>query len=80
MMASASIDELAAAISTLDPAEQDALWEKVADLNFQQGFDELSQKIRARLTVEGKMDQSAEEVMAELKRVREDIAANDYRT
>ena len=43
------MDELAAEIATLDPAEQGALWEKVADLNFQRGLEHLSQKIRARL-------------------------------
>ena len=75
-----SIDALAADIVTLDPAEQDALWEKVADLNLQRGLEALSQKIRTRLAVEGKVNQTADEVMAELKRVREDIAANDYRT
>ncbi len=74
------IDELAAEIATLDPAEQDVLWEKVADLNFQRGLEHLSQKIRARLEGEDKLTQTADEVMAELKRMREDIAANDYRT
>lgn len=79
-MALSTIDELAAAISTLELAEQEALWEKVADLNLQRGVEELSQKIRVRLTAEGKMGQTADEVMAELKSMREDIAANDYRT
>ena len=72
------IDELAAAIATLDPADQEALWEKVAALNFQRGLEALAQKYRARLAAEGKLDQTADAVMAELKRIREDIAANDY--
>jgi hypothetical protein len=75
-----SLDELATQIATLDPAEQDALWEKVAALNFQRGLETLAQKYRARLAVEGTLAQSADTVMAELKKLREEIAANDYRT
>jgi hypothetical protein len=55
------------------------LWEKVADLNFQDGLDDLSQKMRARLEREGKSTQTTDEVMAELKKMREDITTNDYR-
>jgi hypothetical protein len=54
--------------------------EKVAELNFRRGLDTLSQKYRERLAQEGKLGQKANEVMAELKRVREEIAASDYRT
>lgn len=74
------IDALAAEIATLDPEEQETLWEKVAELNFQRGLKELSRTYRARLAAEGKLDQTADAVMAELKRLREDIAAHDYRT
>ena len=35
---------------------------------------------RARLATEGKLDETADVVMAELKQLREDIAADDYRT
>jgi hypothetical protein len=44
---SSHLDELATRIATLDPAEQDALWEKVAELNFQRGLEALAQKYRA---------------------------------
>jgi hypothetical protein len=74
------IDELATKIATLNTADQEALWEKVAELNFQRGLEALSQKYRARLAAEGKLDQTADTVMAELKKLREEIAANDYRT
>jgi hypothetical protein len=74
------IDTLAAEIATLDPEEQETLWEKVAALNFQRGLAELSRKYRTRLAAEGKLDQTADAVMAELKQLREDIAAHDYRT
>jgi len=74
------IDELATKIASFDPVDQDALWEKVAALNVQRGLKNLSQKYRARLAAEGKLDQTADTVMAELKKLREEIAANDYRT
>lgn len=75
----AHLDELATKITALDPAEQEALWEKVAELNFQRGLEALAQKYRARLAAEGTLDQTTDTVMAELKKLREGIAANDYR-
>ena len=74
------IDELAERIATLDPSEQEVLLEKVAELNFQRGLEALSQKYRERLVREGKLDQKADEVMAELGCIREEVAAHDYRT
>jgi hypothetical protein len=74
------LDELATQIAALDPADQDALWEKVAELNFQRGLEARAQKYRARLVVEGTLDQTADAVMTELKKLREKIAADDYRT
>ena len=74
------LDALATAIATLDPAEQEALWEKVAELNFQRGLETLAQKYRVRLAAEGTLAQTADTVMAELKKLRAEIAANDYRT
>jgi hypothetical protein len=73
------IDELAEKIATLDPAEQELLLEKVAELNFQRGLEALSKKYRERLAKQGKLDQKANEIMTELEQVREEIAANDYR-
>ena len=73
------IDELAKKIATLDPAEQELLLERVAELNFQRGLEALSQKYRERLAKQGELDQKADEIMTELERVREEIAANDYR-
>ncbi len=74
------LDALATQIATLDPAEQEALWEKVAELNFQRGLEALAQMYRARLAAEGTLDQTADTVMAKLKKLREEIAAHDYRT
>jgi hypothetical protein len=72
------IDELAEQIAALDPPDQEALLKRVAELNFQRGLAALSQKYRERLAREGKLEQTADEVMAELKRIREKIAASEY--
>jgi hypothetical protein len=74
----AQIDELAEQIVSLDSAEQEMLLNRVAELNFQRGLKALSDKYRARLVREGKLDQKADEALAELRLIREDIAAIDY--
>jgi len=58
---------------------EDHLSEKNRELQFQQELQALSQAYRARLSKEGKLHQTAEEVMAALKQTREEIAANEYR-
>lgn len=73
------IDELAEQIAALGPSEQEALLEKVASLNFQRGLEALSQKYQEQLAAKGKLDQKADEVMAELEQIREEIAASEYR-
>lgn len=75
---SLNIDQLAEQIATLNSGEQEALLEKVAELNFQRGLKALSLQYRERLAQEGRLDQKAAEVMAELERVREDIATHEY--
>ena len=57
----------------------DNLSEKIRGLQFQQELQALSQTYRDRLSKEGKLEQTAEEVMATLKQTREEIAANEYR-
>lgn len=64
-------------IKARTPEEQ--FLEKARDLQFQQELRALSQAYRARLAKEGKLEQTAEEVMAGLKQTREEIAANEYR-
>jgi len=73
-----SIDELAREIIDLTPSQQQALLERVAQLNLQKGFRELAEKYRARLRERGKLDIPSDQVWAELHRVREKIATNDY--
>ena len=73
-----SIDDLAREITSLDPAAQLALIDKVAQLNFQKGLHDLAKKYRSRLASEGRLNVPADQIWAELHRIREEIAAHDY--
>ena len=71
-----SIDDLASVITELEPADQRALLDKVAELNFQKGLHDLAEKFRARLARE--LDLAREQVWTELGRFRRQIAEHDY--
>jgi hypothetical protein len=73
-----SIDELAREIIDLTPSQQQALLERVAQLNLQRGLRDLAEKYRARLRNTGQLGVSSDQVWAELHRLREEIASNDY--
>jgi len=73
-----SIYDLASAITDLDPSEQQALLDKVAQLNFQKGLHALSEKYRARLARQNQLNSPPEHVWIELHRIREVIAEHDY--
>lgn len=75
---SSRIDKLAEKIAILEPSEQEELLEKIAELNYQHGLEELSQKYRKRLAKEGKLNQKADKVMIELEKIREKIASDEY--
>jgi hypothetical protein len=57
----------------------DYLSDKSRELQFQSEFQTLLQMYRTRLSEEGKLEQNSAEVMAALKKTREEIAANEYR-
>ncbi len=73
-----TVSGLAKKIVALDSREQEALLEKVAELNFQRGLAALSRKYQERLAQERKLSQNAMEILTELRQMREDIAAHDY--
>lgn len=73
-----SIDDLANVITDLDPSEQKALLDKVAQLSFQKGLHDLANRYRARLARESQLEVPSEQVWIELHRIREEIAENDY--
>jgi len=72
------VEDLAAEITTLEEHEQRELWERVAELNLRRGLYALSEQYRERLRKQGELDRSVEEVLAELRHIREYIASDDY--
>jgi len=74
----AKVKELAAKIAGLDEAEQKALFERATELSFRNGLLKLSESFRQRLQERGELDRAAEEMMAKLKKIREEIAAREY--
>ena len=73
-----TVENLAAKIADLEEHEQQALWGHVTELNFRRGLYALSEQYRERLQRQGELDRSVEEVLADLRWIREDIAAHDY--
>ena len=73
-----SIDDLANVITELEPAEQQALLDKVAQLNFQKGLHDLAVRYRARLARQSQLNATPEHVWIELHRIRQQIAEHDY--
>ncbi len=73
-----SVDELARTITALEPAQQQALIDKVAQLNFQKGLRDLADKYRRRLLAEDRLDVPPEQIWSELRRIRHEIADHDY--
>jgi len=72
------VENLAAKIAALREHEQQALWGRVAELNFRRGLSTLSEQYRERLRQQEQLDRSGEEILADLKQIREEIAAHDY--
>jgi len=73
-----SIDDLANVITDLEPSAQEALLDKVAQLNFRKGLRDLADRYRARLARERHLEVLSEQVWIDLHRIREQIAEHDY--
>lgn len=58
--------------------QDEFLAEKVKEIQFQEELEALSKSYRKRLSKAGKLKQGSDEVIAELKQAREEIAANEY--
>lgn len=72
------VEKLAAEIASLAETEQRALLERAAELSLRRGLVELSENYRKRLQQQGEHDQAAKEILANLMRIREEIAAREY--
>jgi hypothetical protein len=71
------LETLASEIAALGEQEQRQLLQRISELNFRRGLSALSDQYRERLRQVGRLDQSADQVLAELRRIREEMAAGD---
>ena len=78
-LAEQHVDEIAQAIASWGSKQQEVLLRKIADINYRRGLKSLAQKIRHRLEAESKLNQSIDEMLAEMANIRERVAADDYR-
>lgn len=74
-----TLDSRTDEIASWDLAQQENLLHKFVNLNYQRGSKKLSEQIRQRLAAESKLDQSVDEIFAELAQTRDAIAADDYK-
>lgn len=72
------VENLAAKIASLGEHEQQTLWGRVAELNLHRSLSALSEQYQERLRQQEQLDRSVEEILADLKQIREEIAAYDY--
>ena len=72
------VERLAVEISVLEEHKQRALWKHVAELDFRRGLYALSEQYQERLRQQGALSRSGEEILSELRTVREEVAAYDY--
>lgn len=72
------IEKLAQQISSLEESELEALFQRIEQLGFRHHINALSQRYRRRLKEQGKFDEGAEEILARLKQIREEIASREY--
>jgi hypothetical protein len=74
----ARVDELAQQIASLDESDLLALLERVEELRMERELRAKSDRYRERLKEQGDLNESAEEILRKLKRIREEIAAREY--
>ena len=74
----ARVEELARQIASLSESEFQDLFDRVEELSFRQELHALSDRYRERLKRRGELDEGAEEILRQLKRIREEIASREY--
>jgi len=72
------VEELAQQIASLDESDLQALLDRVEELSFRQELSTLSDRYRKRLEEQGELNESAEEILGKLKRIREEIVSREY--
>ena len=74
----ARVEELAQQIASLDESELQALLERVEELSLRQELRAVANRYRKRLSKESEIHEGKEEILRNLKRIREEIASREY--
>jgi hypothetical protein len=69
---------MAQQIASLGESELQALFARVEELSLRNEVRAISDRYRKRLKEQGEINESAEEVLVKLKRIREEIASREY--
>jgi hypothetical protein len=72
------LEQLTEEIAALTAEEQALLFERVADLAWRRGLQELSEMYKSRLAKAGRLSDPPEKVMEELRQTREKVASLEY--
>ena len=74
----ARVEELARQIASLKESDLKALLERVEELSFRHGLNELSDRYRERLKEQRGLDEGTEEILLKLQQIRQEIASREY--
>jgi hypothetical protein len=72
------IEKLAQQIASLEKADLQALFQRIEELCFRHDLDALSERYRERLKDQAELDKEADEILAKLKQIRQEIASREY--
>ena len=75
---SMSVEDLAQQIALLDEAGLQALLARLEELSLRHEVRLISERYQKRLREQSEIDDSAEEILKKLKRVREEMASREY--
>ena len=74
----ARVEELARQIASLEEADLQALLERVEELSFRKALNAFSDRYRKRLKEQGECSEGADEILQNLKQIRQEIASREY--
>jgi len=72
------IEKLAQQITSLEESDLQALFERIKELGFRHEINALSERYQKRLKDQAEFDEGAEEILAKLKQIRQEIASREY--
>ena len=72
------LEKLAQQIASLEASDLQALLERIEELGRRHDINALSERYRKRLRDRAGLDEGAEQIIAKLKQIRQEIASREY--